>query len=333
MILQLILILLVANVVCFLFKKISIPSVLGMILIGIVFSFSQVKGLLAVETLDLLPFLAKLGLFVLMFIAGLEVSWSMLVKEKRDSLIVAFFGLVIPFVCGLGLMLILGYDVLTASIVGISMSITAEATKAKVLLELGKMKTRMGSLMIGAGIVDDVFGIVLFSTVVFFFFHLVDGSISEFFNLMMLLFAFFAGVIVHFLLGREKKLIKYFEIVMSTLLVPFFFVEMGMHFEVGTLLDSWGLVFMIVLIAMVGKMAGVFISKIFVKMTMKQAYLVGWGMNSRGAVELALAYSGYKLGILTVELYSAIIIMTFVSTLIFPIVFTRMVKVNKRIMN
>ncbi len=63
-----------------------------------------------------------------------------------------------------------------------------------------------------------------------------------------------------------------------------------------------------------------------------KAYLVGWGMNSRGAVELALAYSAYKLEILNTELYTAIILMTFVSTLIFPLVFTRMVKTNKNIM-
>lgn len=50
------------------------------------------------------------------------------------------------------------------------------------------------------------------------------------------------------------------------------------------------------------------------------------------AVNVALAYSGYKLVVLNGELHSAIIIMTFVSTFISPVVFARMVKADKNIM-
>ena len=45
---------------------------------------------------------------------------------------------------------------------GIAISITAEATKARVLLELKKLRTRIGSAMMGAGIIDDILGLVLF---------------------------------------------------------------------------------------------------------------------------------------------------------------------------
>ncbi|MBU2524057.1 cation:proton antiporter [Patescibacteria group bacterium] len=333
MFLQIILILISINAVVYICKRLSIPSGLGMISFGIIFGIPQISGYVDEGLITLLPRMAKVGLFVLMFTAGLEISWIMLIKERKDSLIMAFCGLIVPFVFGASLMLILNYGLLVAVSVGLAMSITAEATKAKVLLELKQIKTRIGSLMIGAGIIDDILGIVLFTAFAFLFFNEINDGIYEFINLIIILFAFFAGVAVHSIFGREKRLIRYFELITGLVLVPFFFVEMGMHFEFSSIINSWGLVLLVILVAMAGKILGVFLSKLFIKMTFKQAYLVGWGMNSRGAVELALAYSAFKLGILNNELYSAIILMTFVSTFIFPIVLTRMVKANKHIMN
>ena len=333
MILQIILILLAVNAAVFLFNRLSIPTVLGMILVGIAFSAPQINSLLHPDVVEVLPTLAQYGLYVLMFIAGLEVSWAMLVKEGKDSMIVASFGLVTPFIVGTASMLLMGYSLLVSACVGIAMSITAEATTAEVLLEMKKIKTRLGALMVGSGILDDIIGISAFSVFAFFFFKVSESGVYELFNLLFVILAFFAGLSAHVLFGREKKFIKYFEVAAGFLLVPFFFVEMGMHFEIASLFNSWELILLIIFIAMAGKILGVVISRIFVKLSLKQAYIVGWGMNSRGAIELVLVYSGYKLGILNSELYSAIIVMTFVSTLIFPIVLTRMVKANKNIMN
>lgn len=98
------------------------------------------------------------------------------------------------------------------------MSITAEATKAKVLFELGKLKTRLGSTMIGAGIIDDIFGLIVFSMLMFFV------GIFEFREHLILvgvLFSFILGLLVQ-KFARKHHLTKKLELFLNTFLVPFF---------------------------------------------------------------------------------------------------------------
>jgi len=64
-----------------------------------------------------------------------------------------------------------------------------------------------------------------------------------------------------------------------------------------------------------------------------QIWLIGWAMNSRGAVELALALTAFKMNLISTELYSSIVLMTFVTTFIFPFVIGRAVRKNPKIMN
>jgi Kef-type K+ transport system membrane component KefB len=86
-------------------------------------------------------------------------------------------------------------------------------------------------------------------------------------------------------------------------------------------------------IAMAGKLAGTFLTKPFTKLNWKQLHLIGWGMNSRGAIELALALIAFRSALIPVELYSSLVIMALTTTLIFPFVITRMIKKEPGLMN
>jgi len=60
----------------------------------------------------------------------------------------------------------LGYDFLTALVFGGALSVTSEATKVKVLMDLDSLNTRLGAIMVAAGAIDDIFEVTFLSLVV-----------------------------------------------------------------------------------------------------------------------------------------------------------------------
>lgn len=319
------------NLIAFVLRKAGLPIVLGFILAGIFLSLPLLQDLFSVQARDIIGILGMIGLGALMFVAGLEISWYMFVKEEKDAFFVALFGLLVPFVIGFVAMLWIGQSLATALIIAVCMSITAEATTAEVLLDLKKIKTRIGALLMGAGIIDDVAGMIGFAVIGYFMIYSFD--FAEVWGLLIVLGSFLVGMLVHKYIGRHTKVVSVFEEWVGILIVPFFFVEMGMHFSFASVFVNPELIAVIVVIAFFGKFLGVFMSRLFVKLNKYQACLVGFAMNSRGAVELALAYTGYKIGFLSIDLYSAIIVMTFVTTFVFPFVIMALLKKHKGIMD
>jgi len=311
-------------------RKINLSTVVGLIASGIILGSPLIKSSLLEPNTDIILQIGDLGFFALMFLAGMEISWCLLYKERKEATVVAFFAAFIPFLLGFSIFLALGFSLFTSLAVGISMAITAEATKARVLLELDKLDTKVGSLMMGAGIIDDVLGLSLFAMVSYFF----TGNIKtkEFMNTIIAISAFFIGIIVHKFMGREKLIVSYIEKFLLLFLVPFFFIGMGIHFNFQSLfLNPW-LLIVILGIAITGKIIGSMFAKPFTRLSWKQLYLVGWGMNSRGAVELAVAFLAYQSGLISRHIYSSLVIMALTTTIIFPFILRRMIKKNPQIM-
>ena len=77
---------------------------------------------------------------------------------------------------------------------------------------------------------------------------------------------------------------------------------------------------------------GAFIVNSFSDLNWKQLHRIGWCMNSRGAVELVIALLALKVGLLTKPLYSAIVIMTLLTTLVFPFVLRYIVNKDPKVM-
>lgn len=78
---------------------------------------------------------------------------------------VALAGMVLPFVTGFLLTRALGFETLTAIFVGAALTATSIGITARVLSELGALKTREGQIILGAAVVDDVLGLVVLAVV------------------------------------------------------------------------------------------------------------------------------------------------------------------------
>jgi Kef-type K+ transport system membrane component KefB len=127
---------------------------------------------------------------------------------------------------------------------------------------------------------------------------------------------------------HEEEIITATKLITLAFVVPFFFVNIGLNFNYEYLAGNLPLLLVTIAIAFLGKIIGTMIVKPFSKLSLKQLYLVGWGMNSRGAVELVIALLALNHGLITQEVFSALVAMAIVTTLVFPFVLQRELKNN-----
>ena len=150
-----------------LFKKIGFPPVVGQILAGVIFGIPLIETtLFAAESRSIVDFLAVLGIVFLLFLAGLEIDIDKVKETSRDSIVISFSAALVPLLLGFFFLKAMGYDFLTALVFGGALSVTSEATKVKVLMDMDSLDTRLGAIMVAAGAIDDVFEVTFLSLVV-----------------------------------------------------------------------------------------------------------------------------------------------------------------------
>lgn len=130
--------------------------------------------------------------------------------------------------------------------------------------------------------------------------------------------AFVAGVIFRQCptVGRED--LHRLESVSVSLLSPLFFGMVGLQVDL-TQMTGWGLPLAVLGLAWAGKVAGCFLGGILGRLPKWEALAVGFGMSARGAVGLVVAKLGLDLEILNVELYSALVLMAVITSLLAPL--------------
>ncbi|WP_240755988.1 cation:proton antiporter [Pandoraea sp. XY-2] len=137
--------------------------------------------------------------------------------------------------------------------------------------------------------------------------------------------AFMAGVMI----GQSPILTEQIEAQLRGLIValfaPVFFGVAGLSVDLTILLD-WrmlGLVAGLILIASVGKFTGGFAGARLGGMSSAEALALATGMNARGSTEIIVASIGLSLGVLSQDLFTMVVVMALITTLIMPPVLRR----------
>ncbi|MGW6056099.1 cation:proton antiporter [Streptomyces sp. NPDC055189] len=101
----------------------------------------------------------------------------------------------------------------------------------------------------------------------------------------------------------------------SKLLLPVFFVVTGLSVDL-TSLTSTGAVHMVLIIAVAcaGKLGGVLLCSRLNGMSWHESYTLGLLLNTRGLTELVILNVGLGIGLLSTELFSAMVMMALVTT-------------------
>lgn len=142
------------------------PAVLGELIAGVLLGnlgLIGITGLEALKTNPTLDALAQLGVIILLFEVGLESTVRDMLKVGPTATLVATLGVVAPFALGwlVGALLLPDESAYAHAFLGATLTATSVGITARVLQDLGKSTTPEARVILGAAVIDDVFGLVI----------------------------------------------------------------------------------------------------------------------------------------------------------------------------
>ena len=153
-------------------RKFKAPQVVGQILAGLLIG-PAVLGF--VDQSEFISGMAEVGVMLLMFSAGLGTDLKELLNTGLLALAVACAGVFVPlaggtflfavFYCG-GAVPAGSPEFYRALFIGTIMTATSVSITVQALRELGHLKSRVGTLILSAAIIDDVIGIIVLTFVI-----------------------------------------------------------------------------------------------------------------------------------------------------------------------
>ena len=194
-------------------QKVNMPQVVGALLVGVLLGPSCLNIL---HETDFLTKSAEIGVIFLMFLTGLDTDFDDLKATGKSSVIIAFVGVLIPLGSGFLTYYLFFHGqrpdtmiFLESAFVGIVLTATSVSITVETLREMGKLKGKMGTSILGAAVIDDILGIIALTVITSFTVPGVDIMVVL---LKILLFFVFIAVCGFFVFRLFRKL----EIVYGT---------------------------------------------------------------------------------------------------------------------
>ena len=324
--------------------------------------------------------LAEIGVILLMFVAGMETDLVAMKKVGKIAFWAAMGGVFFPLAGGIWTTTYFGYPLYWEAIfVGTILTATSVSISAQTLMELKVLRSKEGTTILGAAVIDDVLGIIVLGVVTalsavgatqdaetagigtvlsiifwmalyFVVFWVVGRRYLERFCelvskipaseallaavlVVVFLFAWAAEFMAHlaaitgsYLAGvlfaqtrfKEEIDAKIHPLTYS-LFVPIFFVSIGLQANARELGGEVWFGLAIVGMAILTKVVGCFLGSRTTGFDTKQSLRVGIGMVSRGEVGLIVAGVGISRGIIGQDIFSVMVLMVLVTTMITPL--------------
>jgi Kef-type K+ transport system membrane component KefB len=155
-------------------ERLGQPSVLGELLAGVILGPSVLHFVptgtgFAAETVELL---AGLGVVLLLFEVGLETDLKAMFRVGPAAASVALIGVVLPFAGGYAFWVLAPHPAeasatltLTALFIGATLTATSVGITARILGDLGWLRSAEARVVLGAAVIDDIVGLVILSIV------------------------------------------------------------------------------------------------------------------------------------------------------------------------
>ena len=155
----LLIILLTARIFAELAMRLQVPSVIGELFAGVVLGPSLLGWIAPTEAIRLM---AGIGIILLLFEVGLGTDVKRLVSTGLESVIVAITGFILPFFFGFGIASwVFGQSLLVSLFIGGTLTATSIGITVRVLGDLRSQHSKVGQVVLGAAVLDDVMGVVL----------------------------------------------------------------------------------------------------------------------------------------------------------------------------
>ena len=366
-------------------SKFRIPSILSALFVGIALSYTPffpfIHSLSVFE--NTFVFLSNLGVMFLLFYIGLQIELGEMKKSSSDIIWLTILNTIVPFIFGVIAMLLFGYGWAVALVIGMTRMPTAEAVIVPILDEFKMIKTRIGTFIIGAGVLDDIIEVILvgivsvwigsksgqthgglvglfigifvfmllswilykwlpriikkfepenlsalmiFSLVVLFGF----GGLGEFVELGMVVGAITAGVIMRPLFDNEKQKGALLSEQTQTLSYGFFgvifFFWVGFNADIEGFLQEPLLAVILYMAGTFGKLFGVLLMVPIKKMRLKEAIIVGVGLDARLTTEIIVAQLLFGAALIDKHLFTALVAASSFTAITVPLVFSLLIR-------
>lgn len=152
-------------------RILGIPRVVGQVGAGLILGITLFKSLLFnQENLDVLSFLANLGIILMFYYVGLEINFKVFTGNIKRSIAISFVNTTLPLIVGFAVMrYVFEFNTIISLIIGIALSVSAQSVSLGFLEELKLVKSKLGGIIISAGAVDDIIELILVSILLSFF--------------------------------------------------------------------------------------------------------------------------------------------------------------------
>lgn len=193
-------------------KMIKCPGVVGELLAGILLG-PTILGticpklyhfLYGIEYVSrALDNLFGISVIMLLFVAGMEVRLALLFRYKKAAIYTSIMGMLFPFVAGFITAWHFPYifshitSLNFSLFIGVALSVSALPVIARILIEVGIIKTDIGSIILTSAMLTDIIGWLIFS-----FILKIHHKQAITFNSILFLFITFVFLLLVFLLSR-----------------------------------------------------------------------------------------------------------------------------------
>ena len=163
------------------------------------------------------------------------------------------------------------------------------------------------------------------------------AALAELLEVGALIGALFSGVIIRQVLLKDAghkpweraEITHTIHTVAFGFLVPFFFLHVGMQANIFAIWSNIGFGLVITALAIFGTVFGSAFGYALVNKNWEEGWIVGWAVNAKGDTELIIADLALSAGVITGIVYSSLIFMAVVSTLISPYVLKKLILKHK----
>lgn len=156
---------------------------------------------------------------------------------------------------------------------------------------------------------------------------LVVMSVGAWFTDRLGLHSVFGAFVVGAIVPRgviERDLASRIQPLVAAMLLPLFFTYSGLHTRIGLMTEAshWGICGLILLAAIFGKGVACYLVARRAGLTSHQSLAIGSLMNARGLMELIMLNVGLERGLITEELFTMLVVMAIVTTLMAAPIFS-----------
>jgi len=205
-------IILVAKLTGAISSRVGLPLVLGELLAGVIlgptviniWSISWLTHSAAADGVSVaavFKVLAEIGVVLLMFVAGLETDIGMMKSAVAPAFWSATGGVILPMVGGALLARRVGFGWPEAIFLGTVLTATSVTITAHTLMNLNQLRSKVGSTILGAAVIDDVLGLIVLSLVIAIAPTMASGNAASWNSLSITLLKMVICLATMFLIG------------------------------------------------------------------------------------------------------------------------------------